>query len=190
MTANGVEVENADSLTGSQELRVYVGDDGGDDVRLFFNGVEYTPLFRGEGYLGYLLGDNGLCRIYSGESIYVSFSVTGNDAPVEMGLEKYAWQSPTIGTAVNDGVNRLLVDSNCINYPYKQSEDFPAFIFRMAYTDDVLEADFTLNNCSIIIFTDQSQYDRVFIKVTVVDTDLPAYIQYKGFIIAVFNYTN
>lgn len=189
VTANGAEVENADSLSGSQELRVYYSGSDSNDIRLTFNGIEYTPLFRGDGYSGYILGDNGLCKLYSGESIYMSFTVTGNDVPVEMGLTKVAWQSPTTSQAVSNGVNMLSVESSCINYPHIKSDDLPCFILRIVYTEAVLRDDFTLNNCSYIVYSDQPTFDWIYFKVSINDSELPAYIQYKGFIIAVFNYT-
>ena len=83
--------------------------------------MEYTPLLREDGYLGYILGDNGLCRIYSGESLYLSFTVTGNVIPAEITPQKIAYQSPSVDQNLNNGVNEMEVMGNCINYPRKQS---------------------------------------------------------------------
>lgn len=190
VTANGVVVENADSLTGSQELRVYVGDDGGDDVRLFFNDVEYTPLFRGDGYLGYILGDNGVCRLYSGESLYMSFTVSGIIVPEGLPCYLEMRQFRQGGSSLSGSTNKLSITANCLNYPYLYNEEYPYFtlIIPSRYIEDLQEEDLSFHNCTLNHFgTDSSNY---VIKMTVDDVNEVAYLMYQDFIIVVFNYTN
>lgn len=190
VTANGVVVENADSLSGSQELRVYVGEDGGDDVRLFFNDVEYTPLFRGDGYLGYILGDNGLCRLYSSESLYMSFTVSGIVVPEGLPTTLRMVQVPTTSTAISqEGATNLHVASNsvCINYAYKKSDELPYFVLNMVGLK-LESTDIELTNCAVE-HTAQPTGSSSF-NLSVISAESVAYVQYQEFIIAVFNYTN
>lgn len=190
VTANGVYVENADSLTGSQELRVYVGDDGDDDVRLFFNDVEYTPLFRGDGYLGYILGDNGLCRIYSGESLYMSFTVSGVIVPEGLPNTLATYQSAGGQSVINSKTYR---NSKCANYPYVYNEEYPHFRVDVGSTAKPFSTsnreNFELVNCEWYSLLPSGD-DKTIVIVDVTDTDQVAYVKYMGFIIFVFNYTN
>ena len=190
VTANGVAVTNAQSLSGSQELRVYVGDTDGEGVRLTFNGVEYTPLFRGPGYLGYILGDNGTCQIYSGESLYMSFTVSGiavpSNLPTNMTGRQYT-------SNLSGSVNNVRFTGNCINYPYLVREDYPVYRFTFGDSEDPFGLEtiesFELINCEVSsepVFTEES----ALLRVMVTDDSEVAYIKYNGFIVAVFNYTN
>lgn len=189
VTANGVVVENADSLTGSQELRVYVGEDGGDDVRLFFNGVEYTPLFRGDGYLGYILGDNGVCRLFSGESLYLSFSLSGIVVPEGFPTRLRMVQVPTTNASIyQEGATNLRVvnDANCINYGFKKSEELPYFILTISGLD-LGTSDIELNNCAVKNYSQTSGGSNFNFSVT--SAEDVAYVIYQGLVIAVFNYS-
>lgn len=190
VTANGVVVENADSLNGSQELRVYVGDDGGDDVRLFFNDVEYTPLFRGDGYLGYILGDNGMCKLYSGESLYMSFTVSGITAPDFLPTNILCYLSSDRSLPSNSRGEPEYINGYCINYPHKPTQDFPRFLLRFRQSVTELDLDqIVLHNCTKLASgNDGDTYKALLLDV--VNFDEPAYCTYNDFIIAVFNYTN
>lgn len=190
VTANGVKVENADSLEGSQELRVYVSDGVGDDVRLFFNDVEYTPLFRGDGYLGYILGDNGTCKIYSGEGLYMTFTVSGITLPVDLESYRRMRQSSSSDIPPVDAINDVEITGNCINYPYLASEGYPYFLLAATFTEIPSVDDFEAVNCNIENSYSVAQINSFTLSLSVENDDEAAYVKYKGFIIAVFNYTN
>lgn len=190
VTANGVVVENADSLVGSQELRVYVGEDGGDDVRLFFNDVEYTPLVRGDGYLGYILGDNGLCRLFSGESLYVSFTVSGIIAPdiLPTDIIVYQYNIPNAGyDSFHRGQYVRDEDTYCINAPITVTDSYPYILVRF-FALDMDTSKLVWHNVASSRM--DTQGETVNINVTPEDADLPCWCEYDDFIVAVFNYTN
>lgn len=190
VTANGVVVENADSLTGSQELRVYIDDNDGDDVRLFFNDVEYTPLFRGDGYLGYILGDNGLCRLYSGESLYMTFSVSGLVVPDVLPNTFVCRLRKDVTTWLYEDT---VVDSNCINFPHAVTGDYTQFYLQVGSTQlewrDDDQNNWSIHNGEITTLSLSGEKKTVLVM-EVVDPDKVCYLEYKGFIVAVFNYTN
>ena len=190
VTANGVAVTNAQSLSGSQELRVYVGDSDGSSVRLFFNGVLYTPLLRGDGYLGYILGDNGICQIYTDESLYISFSVSGIVVPSGLPASFTMMQKTSTAIDSSPGTYSHLksASTKCMNYPYLFSEDYPYYLIWVQRELDLSEGSFTYHNCQEENLMYSGNLTRL--NVSVVNPDEVAYIEYKDFIIAVFNYTN
>lgn len=190
VTANGAVVSNAETLTGSQELRVYLGDVSADDVRLTFDGVEYTPLFSGDGYLGYILGDNGECKIYVNGRLYMSFSVEGIVVPAGLPNELVAMQYASVGDYVN--VERLS-SARCFNYPYKYAEAHPLFRLDVGSSSVPFEDDnadhWSFVNCTLDRLSTASN-NKTFVIVDVVDTEEVAYVMYKAFIVFVFNYAN
>lgn len=189
VTANGAVVSNAVTLNGSQELRVYYGDVDASNVKLYFNDVLYTPLFTGADYLGYILGDNGECKIYVNGRLYMSFTVAGIIVPGELPIRLSMAQR---GSSAGDVVNEVFIVSNCINYPYEVTESYPNYRFFIGSSespfddDDASHYDF-VNCASSAISTGATYVSVVFAPV---DNAMPCYIKYKGFIICVTNYSN
>lgn len=190
VTANGAVVSNAETLNGSQELRVYIGDGSADDVSLTFNGVEYTPLLRGDGYIGYLLTENGACKIFVNGRVYMSFNVAGVVPPAEKSKRQSMYQTANLEESWSDLVNGQGVFEYCINYPYLETEALPAFVVYSYFEERPSLDDFAFVNCEDIYhnYNTGSSVERH--KVTIVDESNPAYVMYKGFIIAVFNYSS
>lgn len=190
VTANGAVVSNAETLTGSQELRVYLGDVSADDVRLTFDGVDYTPLFRGDGYIGYILGDNGDCTILVNGRIYMSFVVAGIVVPSGLPNRLKGFQYNSGSDYIN--VERVN-DANCINYPHLYNESYPHFRVDIGWEEDPFDDDDTNNwsyvNCTLDSIEVKSS-NRTVVIVDVIDVEEVAYVMYKGFIVFVFNYSN
>lgn len=190
VTANGAVVSNAETLTGSQELRVYIGDGSADDVSLTFNGVEYTPLLRGDGYIGYLLGDNGECKIFVNGRVYMSFNVAGIIVPEE--LPTFIQMSLVDDEYVNL-TNSESLTGNCLNYPVMPSVSYPNYHLQLGSSahpmSDLAESDFELVNCELGKPFYTSGYTTI-LRMSVTDDEEVAYVKFKGFIIAVFNYNN
>lgn len=190
VTANGAVVSNAETLNGSQELRVYYGNVDASDVKLYFNDVLYTPLFTGDGYLGFILGDNGVCKILANDRLAMSFTVQGVTVPA--GLPSYMELSQR--TAAGDNAINTRTDYvKCLNYPFLYNADRPVFSLRIGSNTYPFEDDDTSNytfvNCNATItLTPSSSSTRI--KCTLIDEEEVAYVMYKGFIVAVFNYSN
>ena len=189
VTANGSAVSDNDLLVGSQELRVYGEYLYGDNFSLTFNGVEYTPLFRGDGYLGFIIGDNGVIEIRANGRYYMSFTVEDVVVPEELPTKMFMEQ----WNVSAESVNRKTVNStNCLQYPYLRNDDHPIFAISIGKTSRPLvdedTEDWTLMNCSLFrIFTRDNE--RTVLAMRVTDVTQPAYLMYKGFIVTVFNYT-
>lgn len=187
VTANGVEVENAESLTGSQVLRVYYSGSDSSDIHLTFNGIDYTPLFKEDNCLGYILGDNGLCKIFSGQNVYMSFTVTGITVPEGLPNLLDMSQRSSAGGA---RTNPMTVRANCINYSYLKMESKPLFVLTIGSSNtpftDADENNYICNNCTISELRAGSSYALVVMEV--VDDTKPAWLTYIDLPIAVFNY--
>ena len=190
VTANGAVVSNAETLNGSQELRVYYGDVDASQVKLYFGDVLYTPLFTGEGYLGFILGDNGFCQIYADGRLYMSFDVAGVIVPTGLPTFMLMSQRKQDGSSA---INSATALTKCMNYPYLYNEERPLFALIVGSDDnpfvDIDSSNYSCVNCEVVL-SELSQGNRTFVRCTLIDTSQVAYVMYKGFIIAVFNYTN
>lgn len=186
VTANGTPVSNASTLTGSQQVRVSGQGISTSNVKLVFEGVEYTPLGRGDGYMDYTLTDNGTAQIWLNGSLYMTFSVNGVVRPEEMSGRVFAYQ--IAATTGADGVNLQATSNYCLNYPYKVTQELPYFLVNImcAEGETIDVDDITVENG-----TDRRSSvgeDRTYIYVDAADSSQPVVIRYKGFIVFVGNY--
>lgn len=189
MTANDSDVSDGETLTGSQVVRVYGENLTTPFVTLTFGEVEYTPLAQGEGYIEFILGDNGTATISVDGSPFMSFEVEGIVVPEELPQTLRMSQFKTGGNEKNQMTEQNV---NCINYPFLWDEEYIAFRLvigsqQKPFNDDE-QSNYTLFNSAFRGAIQLSEFTTL-ININIVDTALPAYIMYKGFIIAVFNYT-
>lgn len=189
VTANGSAVSEGETLEGSQELIITGSFLSTRSVKLFFNGIEYTPLVHEYDQMQYLLGDNGTVRIEVNNRAYLSFSVSGIVVPSELGTLRSIRQQTVVQSPQDSDIkNVVTIQANCINYPYKADDEYPYFYIQLSTNVDLTESqDFDFVNCTLEnLSTTAGRYRPT---VGVVDRNSPSYITYKGFIVAVFNYT-
>lgn len=178
------------SYTGAVTLEISVDGWNDDSCYLTFGDIRYTPLETEGNKRTYIIGDNGSVRIYINGDLYGGFDVSGivlpDILPLHMEISQRAAggiTSPAVNGVVGNNVN-------CMNYPYKATEELPYFGLRLGesqkpFTDaEGLEG----VNCSLL----ESGSSEVYKYVSALPTDAskPAYITYQGFIVAVFNYSN
>lgn len=189
VTANGSAVTEGETLEGSQELVITGSNLSTGLVRLFFNDIEYTPLVNRYDQMQYIIGDNGTVRIEVNGRVYLNFSVSGIVVPPELGtLRSCRLQRVLQNPQPSDIKDEITVNANCINYPYKADEEYPYFYVQLSTTVDLSESqDFDFVNCTLESLGTST--DRYRPAVSIIDGNSPAYITYKDFIIAVFNYT-
>lgn len=190
MTANDSVVSEGDSLQGSQVVRVYLRDGVTPSYSLWFEGVQYTPLYHGEDYDEFIIGDNGEVTILDDGQPYISFSVEGIVVPEGLPSNMRMYLIDSIDTSpsperVKHRKNASNV--NCINYPYKNEDGYPYFLFYLGNRRFGRD-DFAIVNGQIEGYIYYSNSTRI--NMSVLNHDEPAYLTYQGFIIAVFNYTN
>ena len=190
VTANGVVVRNNDSLTGSQELRVYGNNIDSNNFQLKFNGIDYTPLFTGDGYLGYIIGDNGTVELYLNDVYYLGFTVSGITVPSILPTFMSMEQVPMDTWATAGAINRVGITGTCIQYKRMTVEGHESFRLNLTVPRESFDdTKVTAANCTI--FGKASTGDATAsIIVTPIEAEEVAYIMYDGFIIAVFNYSN
>lgn len=160
-----------------------------DTLKLYHNGVLYTPLESSETYAYYLLGDNGTNKVMLNgknfSTIIVKDVVVPEFLPVDMKL--YATSKTSAWTGNEDDLLISRTDINCLNVPVLVNDQKPNFIYKFTFTEaDVDEFQFV--NCSLNgTYTNEKGWFNINISVT--DATKAAYIKYQGFIIAVFNYS-
>lgn len=190
MTANGSRVSEGASLQGSQVVRVYLRDGVTPSYSLWFEGVQYTPLYHGEDYDEFIIGDNGEVTILDAGLPYVSFSVEGVVVPADLARIRVACMRNDNSASVNQEgyVQKETNTDNCLNYAHLITEGW-YFVSRLQGVSERPDIDeLEYHNCIKHAQTGSGVYMGV--SVEVVDPTLPAYLTYKGFIVYVFNYTN
>ena len=189
MTANDSDVSDGDKLTGSQVVRVYGQNLTYPFVTLTFGDVEYTPLYRGEGYIEFILNDNGTATINVDGSRFMSFEVEGVVVPT--GLPTYIAMGQA-ETPNGTSINVMQGNLTCLNYPRLVDETHQYFRLVISGSNppwgETDFNDFEGHNCNIQRVGDPRP-DQLRIAAFVEDKENVAYITYQGFIIAVFNYT-
>lgn len=188
VTANGSAVSEDDTLEGSQELIITGSNLSTRSVKVFFNGIEYTPLSIEGNSMQYLIGDNGNVRVVVNGHGYLNFSVSGVVVPA--GLPATFLMRQFLDD-VNVYQNQVQGNYTCVNYPFLYDENYPSYLVALTGEDpDWSEADFNDfegHNCSISKMEIHSAH-QIRIECEVTDTSSVAWLTYQGFIIAVFNY--
>lgn len=175
--------------TGSAELTI-VGKNLKDTLRLLHDGVEYTPLASTENSVTFILGDNGINRVYVNSEYSFGVQISGVVVPEKMSGRVNAKQASAASSSGGTKTNSATVFSYCINYPFKANASYPYFRFNVFGQFEATDLDdFAFTNCELI-YSEVDSNNVVLLNVSVTDATKPAYITYQGFIIAVFNYEN
>ena len=189
MTANDSDVSDGDTLTGSQVVRVYGQNLTAPFVTLTFGEVEYTPLTQGEGYIEFILSDNGTATINVDGNRFMSFEVEGIIRPFDIPNAWIAQQLPNSLSRWEEGINTKAERVYCINYPYEVSSSYAALGFR--FGEPKSDFDFnrlTPHNCTIGNTWITPGGYPTFV-VAPIDQSLPIYIEIDNYVVAVSNYT-
>lgn len=191
VTANGSEVSNNDTLTGSQVLRVYGNNLTPGSYSLTMNGTRFTPLRKTDEFDEFIIDQNGMIVIAQlGRQVLMSFEVQGVIIPE--GLPTKLSMSQREGSI--NPVNRVNTIGVCINYPYMYDESHPNFFIDAGSSEqpyhfhDLDDENYEGVNCDVRILQ-TSPENVTWISITVTDVDEIAYVKYKGIIFAVLNYT-
>lgn len=182
---NGSIVE----IAGAVELVINGQGINSGNLWIEHDGVRYTPLqVDGNAWL-YILGSNGTNRIYLNGNLYGGVEITGMEMPAELSLLKSIGQLPADTWLWTDATNVLTKTTDCINYNYKASDLYPRVKLVLSNLDAaVSEDDFSGHNCTLGGYTSHESPTYCSIGAEVTDLTKPAYIKYKDYIVAVFNY--
>lgn len=189
VTANGSAVTEGSTLEGSQELIITGSNLSTRSVKVFFDNVEYTPLNTGEGFMRYVIGDNGSVRIVVNGQSYLNFSVSGIVVPefLPTRIRMMLHSNATVGGGADTYSDSYEVNANCINYPTMVNSSFPYYYMQLRDVELSTE-DMEFHNCSVNQSDSNSQYGTR-INLSTIDGTQISYVSYGEFIIAVFNYT-
>lgn len=157
-----------------------------DTLKLYHNGVLYTPLESSDTYAYYLLGDNGTNKVMLNGKNFSTVIVKDVVVPGLLTGSGFAGQYASVSLSSEKINSTFFNNANCINYPFLFNEDYPVFTIAVGFEESPSSEDYTFVNCNREGGSYFNKLDYLLCKVT--DTSKPAYITYQGFIIAVFNY--
>ena len=189
VTANGAVVSNAETLSGSQTIRVYGQSLYGQGYRFVCNGVDYTPLNSTAEFDEYILTANGSIVIYVGDTVYMSFTVSGVAVPAELSGRVIGFRRTSDGT--NDESSFRETNDGCLNYPLMTTEIYSQFVAHLfAVENETLEVSkLTYHNCTQIHAGWIAESGMLVVAVAPDALDDPCWIDYDGFIYFVGNYS-
>lgn len=193
VSANGAELivgfGRIFQVTGAQTVVITGRNMTSENVQLYHDDVLYTPLSVSDDEWTYILGDNGVNKIYVNGNLSVGLEVSGVVVPSVLPNRLFV-ANRTDYSAIQDsqkyGEIMNVNDANCINAPIRPSESHP-YMFFSIFEVGLDESDFSFENVTRHGFREGEARTNLVIELT--DATKPAYIAYKGFIIAVFNYT-
>lgn len=187
VTANGSVVSNAETLSGSQVIRVYGNSLYGQGYRFVHNGVDYTPLDSTDEYDEFLLTDGGSYRIYVNNQVFLSFSVTGVSMPITMSGSVIGYMMRE-DLSVDDQSEKS-TSTGCLNYNEEVTNDFPGYRVYLSLNEEPdVATDFEFVNCTSVGADWDGERQLIVISTEVTDSTKPAYIKYQDYIFFVGNY--
>lgn len=189
ITANGSPIVDGSLLVDQQVIRVFGDNLYSPNFRFVADGVEYTPLAAGEGWVEFILTAAGSYSIYLNGALYTHFSVDGIYPPSE--LSGYVWArlnvSPEVG---GDDQYPRVTNDFCLNFNLRNTPELPYTNVSLGFIDveGVSENDFEFVNCVNKRFLINGELKRTGLSLLITDLSKVAYATYKGFIFLVANY--
>lgn len=160
-----------------------------DTLKLYHNGVLYTPLKSSDTYAYYLLGDNGTNKVMLNGKNFSTIIVKDIIVPTGLPTTIIMYQANAQGGGTT---NRQEFDNvNCANYAVKATSELPNFRMVFGNNNQFEEFDETeWSAVGCVVTFDSIFQGRLVIKLKVQEGwDDTCYVTYQGFIIAVFNYS-
>lgn len=188
VTANGTELRNNDSLSGSQLLVIEGDGVSADNVKVIMNGTPYVPLITVDSSLSYILSVNGSCEIWSGNrklmTVFVQDVEYPEGFPVRINCYQATSDSPVIP---QEGLENPILFDNAYyaNYPYVASGSLTNFLFRFQ-TVELDQEELTFHNCTKKGFALAGS--NTHLNVAPTDNSAVAWVGLGDLVLAVFNY--
>ena len=189
ITANGSAIVPGSVLEDQQVIQVFGENLYSPNFRFVFDGVEYTPLAYGDGYVEFILTQAGSAQVYVNGSVYMTFEVENIAPPVELSGQVAANLNP-IPQYSAEGQSIRNTNDYCINYPFRVSDSLPYFRLIVFFEDgsQAAETDFELENATSSYFAFDDSTHRALFGFAPDDPAAVCYVTYKGFIVFVGNY--
>ena len=150
--------------------------------------VQYTPLGGTPTEPLYILGDNGIYRIYCNGYLIRTITIDGMAMPEQRYSRIEAYLSQTTGWAEDSPLHREYTSARCLNYPYKTEGSYKYMFVRIygKSGEDLSPSDVEKINATVIVQTKSGS--SVWIKVAPIDEGLPVVMTLEGVIVYVGNY--
>lgn len=189
ITANGSPLVDGSVLIDQQVIRVSGQNLYTPIFRFVADGVEYTPLASGDGWVEFILTAAGSFTIYLNGSRYLQFRVDGIYPPSDLTGSVAATQRSSPGGG-GEQRNQRQVDDYFLNYPFKVSDSWPVFRVYVGQDEDnpLVESEFAGVNCTLSGFAPSSSNRSLGFVVAPADASSVCYVTYRGFIVFVGNY--
>lgn len=189
ITANGSPIVDGSVLIDQQVIRVSGQNLYTPNFRFVADGVEYTPLAVGDGWVEFILTAAGSFSVYLNGSLYLQFSVDGIYPPSELTGRISGSRVPDVSSF--DGADlQFSTDDYCLNYPYRVTLGRPGFRLSVPYNEgsSIANSDFQCVGGVLSDFYNVSAQGYISFGVTPSDPYSVCYVNFKGFIIFVGNY--
>lgn len=189
ITANGSPIVDGAVLIDQQVIRVAGQNLYAPNFRFVADGVEYTPLAVGDGYVEFILSAAGSFSVYLNGSLYLQFSVDGVYPPSELSGRLTAWM-PLPGGGQSEQINYKSTSEGCLNYPYMVNDTYPSIRVGVYFTSvDVREEGQLVGvGCSVTDISFPEDSPVIGFTVSPAVSSQVCYVTYKGFIVFVGNY--
>ena len=189
ITANGSAIVPGSVLEDQQVIQVFGENLYSPNFRFVFEGVEYTPLAYGDGYVEFILTNAGSAQVYVNGSVYIHFEVENIAPPVELRGYLYGrLNAEASSSAANILTERT--DDYCLNYKHKVTADYPYFRIGVGFEGETVPSrdDFAIVGGALSDYNWNSTSLNSSFAILPTDPDTVCYATYKGFIIFVGNY--
>lgn len=190
VTANGSAVSQGATLTGSQTVVIEGSNLTRQSIKLRFNNILYTPLIASDTSQQFIIGDNGSVSIYMNDMLYVGFEVGGIDVPT--GLPNTI-QARLYHNSSDSKDNETVTNANCINYAHMVDSTYQSIRLMVGSSAkpfaDTDSENWTFDNATGTLASISGNTITSVILSPTNPSELIV-VRYKGFIVAVCNYTN
>lgn len=189
ITANGSAIVPGSVLEDQQVIQVFGENLYSPNFRFVFDGVEYTPLAYGDGYVEFILTQAGTAQIYVNGSVYLSFKVENIAPPVEMQGRVWAGNTSSASSST-DRIREVASNNYCVQFDSMVSDAYP-FFRLVVYLEEGVEAqesDFVAVNAELSNFRYVAEENRTLLGIQPTDPSAVCYVTFKGFIVFVGNY--
>lgn len=190
VTANGAVVSNAETLVGSQVIRIYGNSLHGQGYRFVHDGVEMTPESSTDEYDEYTITTAGSDVIYLGNGqVYMSFSVQGPFIPIELSGRVSA---SLYGSTQEKAGSELQTDDGCLEYPFTVDDDYYRILVLLyaAAGETIAQNDIQLVGNATVQYNWQGSSGYMIIYITPVEAGSEVTLKYKGYTFFVGNYSD
>ena len=190
VTANGAVVSNAETLNGSQVIRIYGNSLHGQGYSFVHDDVSLTPQSSTDEYDEYTISTAGSCVIYVDGQVYMSFSVQGPFMPAEM----TGRVSARLINGSGEGMpgSELETNDGYLEYPrIIDSQYYRIAVYLYAEAGkSIATSDIQIVGNATATYNWPASGHSMLVLLSPTEVGVPVTLKYKGFTFFVGNYTD